>query len=85
MSTNYDILSPVLSLAKETDKPGAFHVEVNVMVWYGGEPKLDIRKWNDERKTGKGISLAFQDAESILDAADRIREVMAEYKKGVSK
>lgn len=56
-ATIYEIKDTILSLPKkrETD---VYHTELNIISWYGKEPKLDIRGWSDDHeKMTKGISL----------------------------
>ena len=38
---------------------GSWRLEVNLIRWNDGEPKIDIRKWNTEKEgqMSKGISL----------------------------
>lgn len=39
--------------------------EINLVAWYGGEPKYDIRDWSpDHTKMGKGITLT--DEETLI-------------------
>lgn len=53
----FDLKKTILSLPKkrETD---VYHTELNIVSWFGNEPKLDIRGWSDDHeKMTKGISL----------------------------
>lgn len=52
-----EIKETILVLPKniETD---VYHKELNIVSWYGGPDKLDIRGWSDDHeKMTKGISL----------------------------
>ena len=56
-ATSFEIKETILSLPKkrETD---VYHAELNIVSWFGKEPKLDIRGWSDDHeKMTKGISL----------------------------
>ena len=40
--------------------------QVNMVSWNGGEAKLDIRSWNEDRsKMGKGITLNEEEVELL--------------------
>lgn len=73
-SVNYEILKSVLFIPKPEGKK--YHIEVNIMRWYGGEPSLDIRKWDSEGRSGKGIALSFDEIREILDKKDMILELL---------
>ena len=54
---NYKIIENVLTLPKESETD-VYHKELNIVSWFGKEPKLDIRGWSDDHeKMTKGISL----------------------------
>ena len=42
---------------------GSWRLEVNLIRWNDGEPKIDIRKWNTEKEgqMSKGISLTKEE------------------------
>ena len=65
---NYEIKENVLSLPKkkETD---VYHTELNLISWYGKDPKMDIRGWSDDHeKMTKGISLTEDEFIKIAQA-----------------
>lgn len=67
-SKNYEIKENVLSLPKkkETD---VYHTELNLISWYGKDPKIDIRGWSDDHeKMTKGISLTEDEFIRIAQA-----------------
>lgn len=67
-ATIYEIKETILSLPKkkETD---VYHMELNIISWYGKEPKLDIRGWSDDHeKMTKGISLSEDEFIQIAQA-----------------
>lgn len=38
---------------------GGWTVEINLVSWYGKDPKWEIRSWNeDHTKCGKGVTLS---------------------------
>ena len=65
---NYRITESILVLPKkkETD---VYHLELNVISWFGKEPKLDIRGWSeDHEKMTKGIFLSEDEFIKIAQA-----------------
>lgn len=67
----YEIIKTLLVLPK-TRESDLFHIEVNIISWYGKEPRLDIRKWSDDRKkAGKGLSLTNEEARAIIDVINQ--------------
>jgi len=49
-----------------------YNTEAKIISWNKGEPKLDIRKWNNETgRMGKGISIS-------LDSVDKLKEILDE-------
>ena len=55
--SSYEIKENILSLLKKNETD-VYHMELNVVSWFGKEPKLDIRGWSDDHeKMTKGISL----------------------------
>lgn len=66
MERSYEIKNTlaVLPPSKPND---TMHLEVNVISWYGADPKIDIRRWTDDRsKMSKGISLTVKELETIV-------------------
>lgn len=50
-------------------KPNGWTKEANVVVWNHGEPKVDIREWNeDHTRMTKGITLTDDEAVVLLNA-----------------
>lgn len=48
---------------------------VKIISWNGGDPKLDIRKWNKEdEKMGKGISISLENVQKLRDLLDQIED-----------
>lgn len=61
MEDNYEIRENILTLPKENDTD-VYHRELNLVSWFGKEPKLDIRGWSDDHtKMTKGISLTKEE------------------------
>lgn len=51
---------------------GKSMLEVNVVSWNGGKPKLDIRAWtNDMSSCSKGIRLTDEEAEKLMHVLER--------------
>jgi len=65
MEKQYEIIKSLAELpANEGDK---YHLEVNLISWYGNEPKIDIRRWTeDHSKMTKGITLTEEEFEQII-------------------
>lgn len=48
---------------------GGWALELNRVAWNGGQPKYDIRSWNeDHTRMGKGVTLNDDEMEALLDA-----------------
>lgn len=66
--SNYEIKETVLALPKEKETD-VYHKELNLISWYGGPDKLDIRGWSDDHeKMTKGISLTEDEFHKIAYA-----------------
>ena len=64
----YEIKENMLSLPKKKEKD-VYHTELNVISWYGKDPKVDIRGWSDDHeKMTKGISLTEDEFIKIAQA-----------------
>lgn len=65
---SYEIKENILSLPKKNETD-VYHTELNVVSWFGKEPKLDIRGWSDDHeKMTKGISLTEDEFIKIAQA-----------------
>ena len=52
---------------------GKWTGEVNMVSWNGGEPKVEIRNWNeDHSKCSKGITLTTEEARILGEILTRI-------------
>lgn len=72
----YTIEKEILSVPKKAESD-TYHKEVNLIRWYGKEPKLDIRAWMDNReKKGKGVALTIREAKYIVDNIELIKEAL---------
>ena len=68
----YEIVETVAKLSRK----GNWTLELNIMRWNDGEPKYDIRSWNEERtKCSKGISLVPGEAHALMQALKERLEV----------
>jgi len=48
---------------------GNWALELNRVAWNGGQPKYDIRSWNeDHTRMGKGVTLNDDEMDALLDA-----------------
>lgn len=75
-SDSYEIVKEILSVPKRQESD-TYHKEVNLISWYGKDPKLDIRAWMDGReKKGKGVALTVREAKYIVDHVELIKEAL---------
>ena len=66
--TSYEIKETILALPRASET-SVYHIELNVVSWFGKEPKLDIRGWTDDHeKMTKGISLTEDEFIKIAHA-----------------
>ena len=50
-----------------------YQKEINLVSWYGKEPKYDIRGWSEEqgcRKPGLGISLSEEEFRELISIGE---------------
>ena len=48
---------------------GGWTRELNVVTWNGGEPKFDVRSWNeDHTRMTRGITLSYEEALNLATA-----------------
>lgn len=63
---NYEIVQHLGRLSESEGSTWA--IEVNIIRYNGGAPKLDIRRWSlEERRMGKGIALSYEEAKRLKD------------------
>lgn len=75
-SDSYEIVKEILSVPKRQESD-TYHKEVNLISWYGKDPKLDIRAWMDGReKKGKGVALTIEEARYIVENIELIKEAL---------
>lgn len=68
---NYEIEENILILPKKSGTD-VYHMELNLVRWFGKEPKLDIRGWSDDHsKMTKGISLTEGEFIKIAQAGQK--------------
>ena len=61
----FEVKEHILSL--EPPEGQTRHIEVNIISWFGNEPKVDIRTWNDDRtECGKGITMSKEEFNQII-------------------
>lgn len=66
---HYDI---VKYIGKLTDGEGSYHKELNLISWNDGEPKYDIRPWNqDHSRMSKGITLSEEELRGLKKLIDQ--------------
>ena len=52
---------------------GNWKGEVNMVAWYGSEPKGDVRSWNGEHsRCSKGITMTIEDARLLGEILVRL-------------
>ena len=71
MNRNYDEVTFEIKehIAVIEEREGGWNKEVNIVSWCGGEPKIDIRDWDEthERMT-RGITLFEETAKKLTEA-----------------
>ena len=61
-----------LACISDLKAKGGWVKELNLISWNGGEPKYDIRSWNeDHTRMGKGITLSKEEAEALKAALNK--------------
>lgn len=69
---NYKIVEQ-LACISDVDAKGGWVKELNLISWNGGEPKYDIRSWNeDHTRMGKGITLSKEEAAALKSALAKV-------------
>lgn len=67
-TTNFEIKESIFTLPKKSETD-VYHIELNMVSWFGKDPKLDIRGWSDDHeKMTKGISLTEDEFIKIAQA-----------------
>ena len=51
-----------------SESAGGWQLELNEVSWNGAAPKLDIRRWKSDHKSGKGVTLTREEATKLLAA-----------------
>lgn len=56
------------------ERNAGWNLELNIVKWNDGEPKYDIRPWNeDHSRSGKGLTLTEDNLKSIIKYAEDAR------------
>lgn len=56
------------------DRKPAWDLELNLVAWNGGEPKYDIREWNEEHtRCGKGVTLELEELQKLVKYCEDAR------------
>lgn len=54
------------------DRKPAWDLELNIVSWNGGEPKYDIREWNeDHTRCGKGVTLDEEALKKLVEFCEQ--------------
>jgi hypothetical protein len=58
----------IKSIGVLSESSNGWKKEVNIVSWNGGDPKYDIRSWNQDRtKMGKGVTLSSAEIEKLRE------------------
>lgn len=58
----------IKSIGVLSESSNGWKKEVNIVSWNGGDPKCDIRSWNQDRtKMGKGVTLSSAEIEKLRE------------------
>ena len=56
------------------DRKPAWDLELNIVRWNDGEPKYDIREWNeDHTRCGKGVTLGLAELKKLVSYCEEAR------------
>lgn len=56
------------------ERNAGWNLELNLVKWNDGEPKYDIRPWNeDHSRSGKGLTLTLDNLRTIVKYAEDAR------------
>ena len=56
------------------DRKPAWDLELNLVAWNSGEPKYDIREWNEEHtRCGKGVTLGLEELQKLVKYCEDAR------------
>ena len=56
------------------DRKPAWDLELNLVAWNDGEPKYDIREWNEEHtRCGKGVTLGLEELQKLVKYCEDAR------------
>ena len=79
MSRNYDeatfeIMEYIGAIDARKD---GWNKEVNIVSWYGADPKIDIRDWSpDHKRMSRGITLFEEEAKKLAKfLSERYKDV----------
>ena len=65
----------IKSIGVLSESSNGWKKEVNIVSWNGGDPKYDIRSWNQDRtKMGKGVTLSSAEIENCVNFLDKKSE-----------
>lgn len=51
-----------------SESAAGWRLELDEVSWNGAAPKLDIRRWKPDHKSGKGVTLTPEEAKKLLEA-----------------
>ena len=54
-------------LGELSESAAGWRLELNEVSWNGAEPKLDIRRWKPDHKSGKGVTLTREEGRKLLE------------------
>ena len=71
-----DIKFEIIENVAKLSQKGSWSTELNIVRWNDGEPKYDIRSWNeDHTKCSKGINMTQGEAQVLMYALqDRLEK-----------
>lgn len=58
-------------IAVLSESAAGWRLELNEVSWNGAAPKLDIRRWKPDHKSGKGVTLTPKEAQNLLEALQK--------------
>lgn len=63
------------------DDSGSWKLELNIVKFGDSDPKIDIRKWNDDHtKMGKGLSLSDDEYKNLVNVLEDNKKISSKPK-----
>lgn len=61
----------VRKIAVLSSNANGWQLELNEVSWNGAAPKLELRRWKPDHKSGKGVTLTKSEAAALYSALSK--------------